>query len=110
MVGRPELTQEGWWMAAVLACGPGAALSHFSAAALWGITKPRRGPIEVSVPAHVSRQRKGIIVHRRDLTDADVTTKQGIPLIAVVPTRTSVTSSTQSGCGARWTSTGKGKE
>jgi very-short-patch-repair endonuclease len=36
-VGRPELTRNGWWMAAVLACGPDAVLSHGSAAALWGI-------------------------------------------------------------------------
>ena len=36
-VGRPELTQDGRWMAAVLACGPGAVLSHESAAALWRI-------------------------------------------------------------------------
>jgi predicted transcriptional regulator of viral defense system len=36
-VGRRELTREGRWMAAVLACGPDAVLSHGSAAALWGI-------------------------------------------------------------------------
>jgi Transcriptional regulator, AbiEi antitoxin len=35
-VGRPELTRHGFFMAAVLACGPEAALSHASAAALWG--------------------------------------------------------------------------
>src|SRR4051794_33656548 len=47
-VGRKDLTQEGKWMAAVLACGEGAALSHDSAAALWGLAKPTT-PIHVSV-------------------------------------------------------------
>jgi hypothetical protein len=36
-VGRPQLTRHGWWMAAVLACGARAFLSHGSAAALWRI-------------------------------------------------------------------------
>src|ERR1700754_2949642 len=36
-VGRPELTPNGRWMAAVLVCGDDAALSHRSAAELWGI-------------------------------------------------------------------------
>src|ERR1700759_1983696 len=48
-VGRRELTQEGRWMAAVLACGDTAALSHDSAAALWGIAKPATARIHVSV-------------------------------------------------------------
>src|SRR3954469_16548737 len=50
-VGRPQLTPKGRWMAAVLACGPGAVLSHDSAAASWGIRKQRSGPVHVSVPA-----------------------------------------------------------
>jgi hypothetical protein len=33
-VGNPNLTREGHWMAAVLACGEGAVLSHGSAACL----------------------------------------------------------------------------
>src|SRR6185295_17101171 len=36
-VGRPHLTRYGDWMAAVLAGGPGAVVSHHSAAALWQI-------------------------------------------------------------------------
>src|SRR3954469_1207906 len=36
-VGHRKLTQRGWWMAAVLAAGPGAVLSHRAAAALWGL-------------------------------------------------------------------------
>src|SRR3954454_4387812 len=63
-VGRAELTQEGEWMAAVLACGDTAALSHDSAAALWGIAKRAKTPIHVSVLVD-SRSRNGIEVHRR---------------------------------------------
>ncbi len=63
-VGRPEVTQKGRWMAAVLACGPTALLSHRSAAVLWGIAPgPRAGPIEVV--ADVFRRRAGVRVHRR---------------------------------------------
>src|SRR3954469_5651686 len=40
-VGRPTLSRYGRWMAAVLACGDGAVLSHLSAAALWEI-RPHR--------------------------------------------------------------------
>jgi very-short-patch-repair endonuclease len=83
-VGRPELTQKGRWIAAVLACGPGAVLSHESAAALWGIRKPRSGPIHVSVPASRRARHKGIVVHRR--TKIAATVKDNIPLTS--PTAT----------------------
>ena len=46
-VGRPDLDQHGVWMAAVLACGKGAVLSHSSAAALLEI-RPVSALIEVS--------------------------------------------------------------
>jgi very-short-patch-repair endonuclease len=64
-VGRPEVDSRGRWMAAVLACGPHAFLSHHSAAALLGIRDERPGPIEVVVPDHVARHHHGIRVHRR---------------------------------------------
>ncbi len=51
-------------MAAVLACGPHALLSHRSAAALWGLRKPWPGPVEIVVPAQVARRRPGIRVYR----------------------------------------------
>jgi very-short-patch-repair endonuclease len=62
-VGQLPLTQEGDWMAAVLACGDTAALSHDSAAALYRLAKATE-PIHVSVVGE-SRSRKGIVVHRR---------------------------------------------
>jgi very-short-patch-repair endonuclease len=61
-VGRPELTRRGQWMAAVLSCGPGAALSHRSAAALWGLAGDRPS-IDVTVPAGARRDRPGIVIH-----------------------------------------------
>ena len=51
-MGRRLLTRYGRWMAAVLACGPGAVLSHLAAAALWGM--PGRHPDR----GHVPRGRK----------------------------------------------------
>lgn len=64
-VGRRELTRRGIWMAAVLSCGSEAVLSHASAAALWDIAVVDASEVHVSVPAHVSRCRPGIVVHRR---------------------------------------------
>jgi predicted transcriptional regulator of viral defense system len=48
-VGHPRLTLRGHWMAAVLAAGPGAALSHASAAALWELRPSAATRIDVSV-------------------------------------------------------------
>ena len=49
-LGTPQLTRHGRWMAAVLACGDGALLSHRSAGALWGVSSiPTPGAIAVSV-------------------------------------------------------------
>jgi very-short-patch-repair endonuclease len=74
-------------MAAVLSCGPEAALSHQSAAALWQIGPERRGPIEVLVPARVARRRPGIAVHRRAaLTANDIAHHRGIPVTTPICT------------------------
>jgi hypothetical protein len=83
-VGRPDLMRGGRWMAAVLTCGEGAALSHDSAAALWGIREQRRGPIHISVPSPRDPRRRGIRVHRR--LELRPTTKNGIPVTS--PART----------------------
>lgn len=56
-------------MAAVLACGETAALSHSSAAAHWEIANEQPGPIHVSV-LDASRSRNGIEVHRREALTA----------------------------------------
>jgi hypothetical protein len=83
-VGRPELTNEGRWMAAVLTCGNGAVLSHDTAAALWGIRERRHVPIHVSVPSPRDPRRAGIRVHRRQ--EIEATERHGIPVTG--PTRT----------------------
>jgi very-short-patch-repair endonuclease len=86
-VGRPELTQHGHWMAAVLAGGAGAALSHRDAAALYEILTRRPGPIHLSVPGHVSRRRTGIRFHERHgAAQAATTTHDGIPVTTIVQT------------------------
>jgi very-short-patch-repair endonuclease len=83
-LGRPELSQHGWWMAAVLACGDQAALSHSSAAALAGFGA-QAGSIEVSVPRDV--RRRGIRVHfRTGLTDLQIVERDGIPVTAPAQT------------------------
>jgi very-short-patch-repair endonuclease len=81
-VGRPQIARHGEWMAAVLACGDGAALDGHSAAALWGIRpdEPRR-KVTLSVPAEILRRRPDLVVHRRPaLRPAHITRHQGIPV------------------------------
>ncbi len=69
-------------MAAVLASGPSAVLSHRSAAALWELLRPMDGPIEVSVPTQNGRRaRRGIRIHRRAaLSPEAVTARDLIPV------------------------------
>ena len=85
-VGRPQLSRYGRWMAAVLSCGPEAALSHESAAALWGIRDRERGVIDVSLPMHSRRNRPGITIQRRSLTAQNFTTLHNIPVTTPVCT------------------------
>jgi very-short-patch-repair endonuclease len=86
-VGRPTLTTKGRFLAAVVSCGPNAALSHRSAAVLWGLL-PERGPrIDVTVPGGGGRRRRrAVIVHRSPLPASDVATKDRIPV--TTPART----------------------
>jgi very-short-patch-repair endonuclease/predicted transcriptional regulator of viral defense system len=81
-VGHPRLTQAGRWMAAVVACGHGAVLSHLDAAALWGFFNGIGALIHVTVASH--RRVKGLILHRtRRLDPEDVTVNNGIPVTTV---------------------------
>ena len=65
-VGHARVSRQGRRLAAVLACGDGALLSHRSAAALWGLSRPWAGAMDVTAP--VGRQgihrRDGIWIHR----------------------------------------------
>jgi very-short-patch-repair endonuclease len=87
-VGHPALTREGRWLAAVLACGPPAVLSHRSAGALWGIRPSAAAAIDVTVPTRGGRRRReGIVVHRTTrLGEEEVTASLGIPVTTLART------------------------
>jgi very-short-patch-repair endonuclease len=86
-VGHVQRTREGRWIAAVMACGPGAFLSHLDAASLWGIYKSNRTTIHVTTRARSARRVPGIRIHRaRRLDPAEVTTKDAIPVTTVART------------------------
>src|SRR3954466_1861865 len=84
-VGPPRLTQKERWMAAVIAGGQGARLSHVDAASLWGFYEARAAAVHVTV---LHRRRvNGIILHRtRRLDPTDVTERHGIPVTTVART------------------------
>jgi hypothetical protein len=84
-VGHLALTRNGRFMAAVLACGEGAALSHFSAAVLWGILQDRGQAIHVT--AEKKRVCRGVVVHQAPLQGERVR-RAGI--VVTTPARTLV--------------------
>jgi hypothetical protein len=86
-VGRPHLAQRGRWMAAVLAYGPKAVLSHRSAGALHGIGRDSRLKADVTLPSPSVRPRPGIEAHGSSTLDAaDITIVDGIPCTTVART------------------------
>jgi very-short-patch-repair endonuclease len=87
-VGHPVLTVNGRRMAAVLAAGPGAALSHASAAALWEIRATSATRIDVSVRSVAGRgKRPGVRIHRAaQLRGDEITVQQGIRVTTVART------------------------
>jgi len=82
-VGIPNLTREGRFMAAVLAGGDGAVLSHGSAAWLWGIRDGLLSPVDVTVATSGGRKhRPGIRIHRtRGLLESTI--HRRIPITTV---------------------------
>jgi very-short-patch-repair endonuclease len=82
-VGHAHLRTEGFWLAAVLAVGPDAVLSHRDAAALHGLRPCNRTRTEVSTPAQRSGTAKLDVYARRRLDDCDVTEIRGIPVTTV---------------------------
>jgi hypothetical protein len=74
-------------MAAVLACGPTAAVSHRSAASLHEIRRTDRANIDVTIPRRSPRKHKGLDIHRSTtLTPQDVTVVSQIPCTTVART------------------------
>jgi very-short-patch-repair endonuclease len=86
----PSLTPGARELAAVLASGRGAVLSHRSAGHIWGITPPRSAdaPVDVSITADRNGGRRpGIRVHRvQRLPQDETTVRNGIPV--TTPART----------------------
>lgn len=82
-VGHAAPAREGRWMAAVLAAGPDAALSHWSAAALWGL---RGGGAHPHVTGPRRKRLKRATVHRALLRPDELTEEEGIPV--TTPSRT----------------------
>jgi len=86
-VGRPTLSRRGRLMAAALALGPGALLSHASAAELWGMARPRGGAVDVTGPAKALPKRAGIAYHySRCLRPEDRCELSRIPVTSVART------------------------
>lgn len=85
-LGHKSLTREGRWIAAVLACGPGAVLSHFSAGHLWGLCGSY-GPIEVLRQSGAFTQagrHRGIRLHQtRRLEPYELTIEKAIPVVSM---------------------------
>jgi hypothetical protein len=87
-VGHPVLTADGHRLAAVLACGPDAVLSHASAAAAWGLRPSAAARTDVTVPSSSGRRGPRAVRLRRSraLAEDEVTTLRAIPI--TTPERT----------------------
>jgi very-short-patch-repair endonuclease len=83
-VGHAAVSKRGTLMAALLACGPGAMLSHSAAAWMWGLLAQLPSPIDVTVTGH-DRRHAGIRVHRsrtiraRDTREREQLRLTGVP-------------------------------
>jgi hypothetical protein len=87
-LGHRALASGGGWLAAVLACGDGAVLSHRSAAAHWDLRPSASARVDVSVPGTGGRKRRrGIALHRSATLEPEhVTCHEGIPVTTVART------------------------
>jgi very-short-patch-repair endonuclease len=87
-VGHTALASEGRWLAAVLAYGGGAVLSHRSAAELWELLPSRPGPVDVTIPTSNGRTlRPGIRLHRAPSLPVGATTRRNA-IAVTTPART----------------------
>ena len=86
-VGHVVLGMEGRRWAAVLACEPGAALSHAAAAAAYGFRRSSASVLDVTVVGTGRKPQAGIRMHRRRAVAGDeITTLDGLPI--TTPART----------------------
>jgi very-short-patch-repair endonuclease len=79
VVGVRRVTRSGRWLAAVLAAGPGAVLSHRSAGRLWRVLPPTAEEVDVICPGTQVR-RQGIVGHRGAVEDDERLVRDGIPV------------------------------
>jgi very-short-patch-repair endonuclease len=81
-VGHLAVSTDGRWLAAVLAAGADAALSHRSAAAFWRVRETTRTSIEVTAKRRV-RPCRGVEFHRAFLPPDERTVVRGVPVTTV---------------------------
>lgn len=81
-VDRRPLDWESSLLAAVLACGPNALVSHRAAFVLWGLDGIRSAPLELTVPYDSRPIPRGIIVHRTRRPQEPADTR-GVPVTTV---------------------------
>jgi hypothetical protein len=81
-VGHRAITVEGRWMAAALAHGPRAVLSHRSAGQFWGLFPRRSIEPEVTGPGS-QKTKQGIVAHRATLMADEVVRVRGVPVTSV---------------------------
>jgi very-short-patch-repair endonuclease/predicted transcriptional regulator of viral defense system len=86
-VGHTALHPHGRLMAATLACGPDAVLSHRDAAAVWGLRPSARPATDVTVPGLSRHGQRGITIHRtRSLPQDERAVRDGLPVTTVART------------------------
>lgn len=83
-LGQPPQTPRAWWMAAVLYAGPGAVLSHRSAAVLHEILRYEAAGIEVTMARR--HRLPEIRFYRNALASDEVTVIGGIPVTTAART------------------------
>lgn len=79
-LGHLALPAQAFWLAAVLACGPGTVLACRSGAAAWDVRPAPAGFVEVVTRGDRGRHQRGIRTHRIQLTPDEVTVRDGIPV------------------------------
>ena len=85
-VGHSRLTRNGRFMAAVLACGPGAVVSHRSAAALLDLRPTSAPTVDITAAFRTIRSRPGIHAHTGALLDRDTVEVQDVPCTSTART------------------------
>jgi very-short-patch-repair endonuclease/predicted transcriptional regulator of viral defense system len=78
-------TEKGRWVAALLACGPRAVLSHTSAAALWDLARDT-ATVHVTLPGAARATRPGVTVHGARLDPSEIVSRNDIPCTTVART------------------------